>query len=54
MILYVSVCVPGRMPMHDVHDWASGGQQRASESLDLELQEMVSCSVDAGNGTCAL
>jgi hypothetical protein len=38
------------------HTWAGalGGQKRASNFLELELQEAVSCLVDAGSQTWVL
>ena len=36
-----ATCMPG----------AYGGEKKTSDPLDLELEKVISCHVDAGNGT---
>ena len=51
ILFYVYECLPAHMPVHHVCEVPTHGQKRAPDSLELELQMVVSSYMRAGNPT---
>ena len=48
ILFYVYECLPAHMPVHHVCEVPTHGQKRAPDSLELELQILVSHHMDVG------